>query len=96
VSFCVTYAGNDITKDVLKINPAAAKIVDRNGDLPLHLTLRVGKKWHHAGVKDLFEAFPGALLCSDHQGLSPVMIASSVNECDLTTIFELLRNNPTF
>ena len=92
--------GNDIAKDLLKINPSAAKIVDRNGDLPLHLSLMGGKNWYHDGVKEIFEAFPNALQNSDAKsepvlGLSPVMIASSVKECDLTTIFELIRKDPT-
>ena len=85
--------GNDIAKDLLKLYPEAAKVKDSCGTLPLHLSLHAGKKWFNDGIKELFEAAPEALDARDNRGLSPVMIASSVKQCDLTTIFELLRND---
>ena len=85
---------NDLVKDLLQINPLAAAVPDYYGYLPLHLNLRAGKKWHNNGVKELFEAAPGALHVVDKDGLTPVMIASCVTHSDLTTIFELLRHNP--
>ncbi len=45
-------------------------------------------------MKELFEAHPESLQAVDQNGLTPVVVASSVGRCDLTTIFELLRNGP--
>jgi len=75
------------------MNPEAAKVADSNGSLPLHLSLSSGKSWND-GVKELFEAAPHSLQTMDQDGLPPVIIASSGGRCDLTTIFELLRNDP--
>lgn len=86
--------GNDIARELVEIYPDAAKVQDSNGSLPLHLSLYAGKKWFNDGIKELFEAAPEALSFRDHQGLTPVMIAASVEGCDLTTIFQLLRNGP--
>lgn len=86
--------GDDLVKQILKINPSAAKLHDANGSYPLHLSLYSGKHWFNDGVKEIFEAAPETLALRDGQGFTPATIASIGNGCDLTTIFELLRHDP--
>ena len=86
--------GNDVAQELVDIYPGAAKVKDSNGSLPLHLSLHAGKQWFNDGIKELFEAAPEALNIRDNGGLTPVMIASSMKGCNLTTIFELMRNGP--
>jgi len=63
--------------DVLKAYPQAASIPDCNGNLPLYLCLRSGKRWD-TGVKEIFEAAPHAIQggCIG-SNLPPFMIAVS-------------------
>jgi hypothetical protein len=65
-----------LLKKELEANPKAAGLPGPQG-LPLHLALRVGKRWSE-GVKDLFVAAPQALQCRDPTTfLYPFMMAAS-------------------
>ena len=78
--------------NLLKINPKAAEVADSNGSLPLHLSLSAGKSWYSDGIEELCNIVPEALHVINNEGLTPIMIAAaSTSECDLTTVFQLLR-----
>ncbi len=97
ISFIITsfiYVGDDLVKQILKINPNAAKLPDTKASYPLHLSLYSGKHWFNDGIKEIFEAAPETLVLRDMRGFTPATIASIGNECDLMTIFELIRHDP--
>mmetsp|Transcript_3906 Transcript_3906/g.5642 ORF Transcript_3906/g.5642 Transcript_3906/m.5642 type:complete len:98 (-) Transcript_3906:110-403(-) len=81
-----------LLKDVLRLNPRAAKVENSYGYLPLHLSLESGKSWFIDGVEDVFNAAPEASFTRCRDGRTAITIAAE--NCDLTTIFELLRRSP--
>jgi hypothetical protein len=75
--------------------PETARFRDADGRLPLQLAISCGKKWS-TGVKALVEAFPDAMMLHDPiTNLYPFMLAAIVKKGGCTTIFELLRSNPS-
>jgi hypothetical protein len=75
--------------------PETARFRDRNGRLPLQLAIANCKKWT-SGVKALVAAYPDAIMLHDPlTDLFPFMLAASVQKGGCTTIFELLRANPS-
>ena len=75
--------------------PETARFRDRNGRLPLQLAIANGKKWT-SGVKALVAAYPDAIMLHDPlTNLFPFMLAATVQKGGCTTIFELLRANPS-
>lgn len=99
----VEYQGNELIKDILAVNPSAAKVRDSEGSLPLHLSLRTGKAWS-TGISELTDAAPFALRVVDNtKGTFPFMLAAEYRDSDetlnagqkLTTIYELLKREPS-
>ena len=79
--FCkINYTqGNELLKDVINIFPQAASIPDSNGDLPLFLGLKAGKRWN-SGIREIFQAAPDSNIVQDLEThLFPFMIAASNN-----------------
>ena len=75
--------------------PETARFLDADGRLPLQLAIASGKKWT-TGVKSLLEAYPDAIMLRDPvTNLYPFMLAGTVKKGGCTTIFELLRSNPS-
>jgi ankyrin repeat protein len=73
--------------------PDAARVLDRNGKLPLHLALEHDKTWKF-GVKELVEAEPLALrIAVGYSGMYPFELAASGRRADINTVYELLRAN---
>lgn len=82
-----------VVKRLIRAFPAAVHQLC-NGRLPLHLALEAGMKWDE-GVSELVSAAPEYL---DHKdvstGMIPFLVASSNDECELSTLYSLLRENP--
>ena len=73
---------------------SAAGMTVSMGRLPLHLALSTGKGWNE-GIKDLVEVHPDSLIFPVPQcKLYPFMLAGVDDNCDLDTVYELLRYNP--
>ena len=90
---------NSLDPSVIEIlvtaSPETARFHDRNGRLPLQLAIANGKKWT-SGVKALVDAFPDAIMLHDPlSNLFPFMLAATVQKGGCTTIFQLLRANPS-
>jgi ankyrin repeat protein len=80
---------------LVTVAPEAAKRRDTDGRLPLQLAIANGKKWT-TGVKALLEAYPEAMVFHDPlTNLLPFMLAATVKKGGCTTIFQLLRSNPS-
>lgn len=80
---------------LLQASVDAACVPDPQGRYPLHLALFSGKRWNQ-GVKDIITCFPDALGIPDCQtGLAPFQIAAQGSKSDLSTIFEVVRTNPS-
>jgi len=96
----IEYEGHELIKDILAINPRQAYVPDSNGNLPLHLSLRSGKTWC-TGVRELIQTAPSTLDVKDKTtSLYPFMLAATGEPVistgqKLTTIYELLRRNPS-
>lgn len=74
---------------------AAACIPDLSGRLPLHLALESGKKWNQ-GICNLVEVHPDSLACLDTAtSLYPFMLAAQGEVSDLSTVYQILRLNPS-
>lgn len=83
----------DILVQTVTINTAC--MPSPSGRIPLNWALATGKKWHE-GVKALVQAYPDGLSMADTEtGLFPFMLAAVGNKSDCSTIFELLRHDPT-
>ena len=80
---------------LLSASAFSACVPDPHGRLPLHLALESGKRWTQ-GIKDIISCYPEALGIPDCQtGLLPFQIAAMGANPDLTTIFEVIRTNPS-
>lgn len=96
----IDYEGHELIKDILAINPRQAYVPDSNGNLPLHLSLRSGKTWC-TGVRELIQIAPSTLDVKDKAtSLYPFMLAATgeseiPTSQKLTTIYELLRRDPS-
>ena len=98
-------------RDVLNAHPEAAHIPDSRGHLPLHLSLKSGKTWQTGIYDICNASPQALLVPDKDCGLLPFMIAAFQKEepqvsCQLfsgklrenprlTTIFELLRRDPS-
>lgn len=75
--------------------PETARFRDADGRLPLQLAISRGKKWT-TGVRALLEAYPDAMVLHDPvTNLLPFMLAGTVKKGGCTTIFQLLKTNPS-
>ena len=80
---------------LLQASADAACVPDPEGCLPLHLALASGKRWNQ-GVKALITCYPDALGVVDLKtGLAPFQLAAQGPKSDLSTIFEVIRTNPS-
>ena len=80
---------------LLEAAPETAKVRDPYGRLPLHRAIASGKTWSF-GVKTLVEAHPEGIMTKDRKTkLYPYKLAASDSKSDCTTIYELLRSNPS-
>ena len=80
---------------LLQASAESACVPDPEGRLPLHLALASGKRWNQ-GVKDLIECYSDALGIVDYKtGLAPFELAAEGPKSDLSTIFEVIRTNPS-
>lgn len=71
--------GRNAIKLLLKLNPDAARHVDGNGSLPLHLICQNVQKlqWVGCGPKDVYEAYPEASAIGDGYGRTPLHCIAS-------------------
>lgn len=75
--------------------PETAQFRDADGRIPLQLAISHGKKWT-TGVRALLEAYPDAIMLHDPMtNLLPFMLAGTVKKGGCTTIFQLLKSNPS-
>lgn len=80
---------------LLEASAESACVTNPEGQLPLHLALESGKRWNQ-GVKHLIASYPDALNVVDYKsGLAPFMLAAEGAKADLSTIFEVIRTNPS-
>eukprot|EP00559_Dactyliosolen_fragilissimus_P007992 CAMPEP_0184870212 /NCGR_PEP_ID=MMETSP0580-20130426/36860_1 /TAXON_ID=1118495 /ORGANISM="Dactyliosolen fragilissimus" /LENGTH=522 /DNA_ID=CAMNT_0027372191 /DNA_START=262 /DNA_END=1830 /DNA_ORIENTATION=- len=90
---------SEILKLILKIDPSAASVADRNGNLPLDLATKFGLPWE-GGLRDIFMANPEANHLRNKDNLSCFMVAASSQLTDanatsmLDNIYQLLRCSP--
>lgn len=83
-----------VVSHLVKAHPVAASVVNRQGQLPLHLAIEHGKPWEGA-LLPLLLAAPQAMDQRDTKTkLFPVLQAASTRSCSLSTVFELLRCRP--
>jgi hypothetical protein len=74
--------------------PQAVNHLGNDGQLPIHLAISPGRKWQD-GIQDVVYGEPNNLDCPDPQtGLIPFLQAASLECCDLSTVYHLLRENP--
>lgn len=88
-------ASRKVIVELLKCFPLAASIPDYASGrrLPLHQALKHGRNWEQ-GAKDLYRAYPAAITVMDKgTSMFPAQLAATAS-CDVTTIFELLREYP--
>ncbi len=96
-----------VLSELLTEYPDAARVRSKRGKTPLALLVEAGGTWFHGGVRRMVRAYPGALNIRDRKtGLMPFMTAATACRRSnakpgsysdlkgLTTIFELLRNEP--
>lgn len=75
--------------------PETARFRDADERLPLQLAISYGKEWT-TGVQALLKVYPDAMVLHDPvTNLYPFMLAATVKRGDCTTIFQLLRSNPS-
>ena len=80
---------------LLSASELAACVPNPEGRLPIHLALECGKQWNQ-GIKDIIQCYPEALCIPDSRtGLVPFQIAATTTAVDLTTVFEVVRYNPS-
>ena len=92
-------AGNSSAPSVIEILvnafPDAVRFRDRDGRLPLHLAILHGKR-RFSGVESIVDTYPDALMLQDPiTKLYPFMLAATIEKGECTTIFELLKSNPS-
>jgi hypothetical protein len=96
-----------VVSELLTEYPDAARVRNKRGKTPLALLVEAGGTWFHGGVRRMVRAYPEALNIRDRKtGLMPFMAAATACRGSnvrpgsysdlkgLTTIFELLRNEP--
>lgn len=96
-----------VVSELLTEYPDAARVRNKRGKTPLALLVEAGGTWFNGGVRRMVRAYPEALNIRDRKtGLMPFMAAATAcrgsnaregSYADLkvlTTIFELLRNEP--
>jgi ankyrin repeat protein len=80
---------------LLEACPESACVTSPEGRLPLHIALESGKRWDQ-GVKQLVACNADALNVVDYKtGLAPFQLAAQGPKADLSTIFEVIRTNPS-
>lgn len=80
---------------LLEASADAACVPDPQGRLPVHLALASGKRWNQ-GIKHLITSYPDALCVVDCKTqLAPFQLAAEGPKSDLSTIFEVIRTNPS-
>mmetsp|Transcript_9715 Transcript_9715/g.12308 ORF Transcript_9715/g.12308 Transcript_9715/m.12308 type:complete len:376 (-) Transcript_9715:316-1443(-) len=85
--------GNDLFKEILSRYEVSTTIPNNDGDLPLHYAIKKGLKWNN-GVYQVFECHKDALYVLDKGvDLPPFLLAASVQNPDLSTIFELSKRD---
>ena len=79
-------------------HPAMVRMLDHKGNLPLHALIGSGCNYSDNRMKMIIDVEPKALETRDGVlGLYPFMLAaSSERNCDLGTVYELLRQTPHF
>ena len=96
-----------VLSELLTEYPNAARVRNKRGKTPLALLVEAGGTWFNGGVRRMVRAYPEALNIRDRKtGLMPFMAAATACRGSnakpgsysdlkgLTTIFELLRNEP--
>ena len=94
---CIAAMNENVSKNVIRnliqIFPEAAHSLDKEKRLPLHYAI-LCRRGYENGIDDIIAAAPSALTCIDGKsGLLPFML--SVNGCDLSTTYRLLRQEPS-
>lgn len=62
---------------LLKACPEAAQIPSKNGQLALHVAIEAGRGWCKGGVKEILEAYPGAVNVPNSKGMLPFLQAAA-------------------
>lgn len=83
-----------VVQSLVAAFPQAVNRRVNNDRLPIHLAISPGRKWQD-GIEDIVYAGPDGLDCPDPQsGLIPFLHAASMECCDMSTVYNLLRENP--
>mmetsp|Transcript_12592 Transcript_12592/g.18894 ORF Transcript_12592/g.18894 Transcript_12592/m.18894 type:complete len:599 (-) Transcript_12592:209-2005(-) len=80
-----------IIRQLLELNPAAARHLDNAGNTPLAIAVQ-DKQWEEDGLVDLFEAYPEALRIADHSGRLPLHTAASTDSAQPCVVRYLLKH----
>ncbi|GFH59821.1 hypothetical protein CTEN210_16297 [Chaetoceros tenuissimus] len=88
----------DVLLDARRSGKEAAKMVNHEQRLPLHVAVEKGRSWHN-GVETIVNAEPMALQTRDMQtGLYPFQLAAiqsfNWDNADINTVYSLLYANP--
>lgn len=87
----------EVIQQVLDAYPAATRVVNKNGNLPLDEAICAGRTWS-SGAKILFEAFPEAILVSGHYKIPPAQYALVFSEIgrigSVDSLFRILHGQP--
>jgi ankyrin repeat protein len=86
------FAHRSVIAQLCHLEPDAATVRNRNGQLPLHVAIDNGKSWND-GVEDLLNAYPNSIDIPDPVSGLPPLLLSGCSNLDLSTIFEIARNH---
>lgn len=87
----------EVIQQVLKAYPDAIRVVNQDGNLPLDEAIRAGRTWS-TGAQILFEAFPEAILGSEHYPVPPANLAVVWSEIarkgSVDSLYRILHGQP--
>ena len=87
----------EVIQQVLDAYPAAIRVANENGSLPLDEAIRAGRTWSN-GARVLFEAFPEAVLVSSQNRIPPAHYALVFEEIgrngSMDSLYRMLKAQP--
>lgn len=87
------YAHRSVLTQLCYLEPLAAKVPNKQCQLPLHIAIDSGQSWSDC-IDVLLQAYPEAIAILDPTtGLEPLLQAANAKRCSLTTLFEMIRHN---
>jgi len=87
----------EVIQQVLEAYPAAIRVMNRDGNLPLDEAIRAGRIWSN-GAKILFETFPEAILVSENHRVPAAHFALVFAEIgrrgSVDSLYKILHGQP--